>query len=165
LILDGATDAHKLPGELSERDIPVIVEDLFRGLGNIEDRGFDPQTPTILSEAGVRIAFRPRLGGWTTPNAGSAGGDLLEIASFAVRHGLDPDVALRSVTIDAARIIGMEDRIGSLEAGKDADLLILTGHPFLTHSVPEAVFVDGKLVYRRRPGARVELTRAEGGVQ
>ncbi|MFC1661340.1 amidohydrolase family protein [Gemmatimonadota bacterium] len=164
VILDGASDAYKLVDELRERDIPVIVENLFRGLGNIEDEGFDPGMTARLSEAGIRIAFRPRLNsGWFTPGSGSAGGDLLEIAAFAVRHGLDADVALRSVTIDAARIIGMEDQVGSLEEGKDADILILAGHPFRTHQVPEAVFVDGNLVYHRRPGARVELTGAGGG--
>jgi cytosine/adenosine deaminase-related metal-dependent hydrolase len=57
--------------------------------------------------------------------------------------------ALRAVALDAARIIGCENRIGRLEPGKDADFLILGGHPFFTHSVPEAVFIDGKLVYQR----------------
>jgi len=82
-----------------------------------------------------------------------------------VKNGLDPDVALRSVTIDAARIIGVDDRVGSLEAGKDADLLILSGHPFLTRSVPEAVFIDGKLAYHREPGARVRINPVPGGGQ
>jgi imidazolonepropionase-like amidohydrolase len=166
LILDGATDAYKLVDELRERDIPVIVENLFRGIGSIEDEGFDVTTPARLSEAGIRIAFRPRLSGsWFTPGSGSAGGDLLEIAAFAVRNGMDADAALRSVTIDAARIIGMGDRVGSLEEGKDADIVILRGHPLRTQSVPEAVFVDGELVYKRRPGARVELTGAPGDVR
>lgn len=164
IILDGATDAYKLVDEIAERGIPVIVENLFRGAGSIEDEGFDPSAPARLSEAGVRIAFRPRIdSGWFTPASGSPGGDLLEIAAFAVRNGMDPDAALRSVTIDAATIIGMEDRIGSLEPGKDADLLILRGHPFRTHSVPEAVFIDGKVVYQRDPMARIQLSNPTGG--
>jgi imidazolonepropionase-like amidohydrolase len=164
IILDGATDAYKLVDELKEREISVIVEDLFRGTGNIEDLGFDPRMPARLSNAGIRIAFRPRLNsGWFTPGSASPGGDLLEIAAFAVRNGMDPDQALRSLTIDAAGIIGMDHRVGSLEPGKDADLLILTGHPFQTRSIPEAVFIDGKLVYRRTPGARTQLTAGMGG--
>jgi imidazolonepropionase-like amidohydrolase len=164
IILDGATDAYKLVDEIGERDIPVIVENLFRGVGAIEDEGFDPEAPAMLSRAGIRIAFRPRLNsGWFTPASGSPGADLLEIAAFAVRNGMDPDAALRSVTIDAATIIGMEDRVGSLAPGKDADLLILRGPPFGTHSVPEAVFIDGKVVYRRDPLARIQLTRSGGG--
>jgi len=166
IVLDGATDAYKLVDEIAERDIPVIVENLFRGAGALEDEGFDPGAPAMLSEAGIRIAFRPRINsGWFTPASGSPGADLLEIAAFAVRNGMDPDAALRSVTIDAATIIGMEDRVGSLEPGKDADLLILRGHPFATHSVPEAVFIDGKLVYQRDPMARLQLTAPIGGAR
>lgn len=159
IILDGATDAYKLADEIGSREIPVIVENMFRGVGAIEDQGFDPKMPAILADAGVRVAFRPRINsGWYTPGSASPGGDMLEIAAFAVKNGMDPDAALRSVTIEAARIIGMDDRVGSIERGKDADLLILRGHPFQTLAVPEAVFVDGELVYRRDPDARTQLT-------
>jgi imidazolonepropionase-like amidohydrolase len=159
IILDGATDGHKLARDLAEREIPVILEDLFRGAGNVEDRGFDRRNPAILADAGVRIAFRPSIdSGWFTPGSGSPGGDLLEIAAFAVRNGVDAETALRSVTLDAARIIGMEERVGSLEVGKDADLLVLRGHPLRTRSVPEAVFIEGELVYRRDPRARLRVT-------
>jgi len=164
IILDGATDAYKLVDEIREREIPVIIEDLFRGAGAVEDEGFDVRAPALLSRAGVRIAFRPQIDSWWfTPTSGEAGGDLLEIAAFAVRNGMDPDAALRSVTIDAATIIGMADRVGSLVEGKDADLLILRGPPFGTRSVPEAVFIGGEIVYRRDPLARIQLTRREGG--
>ena len=159
VILDGATDAYKLVDEIASRDIPVIVENLFRGIGAIEDEGFNQSMPALLSEAGIRIAFRPRINsGWFTPAASSAGGDMLEIAAFAVKNGMDADAALRSVTIDAARIIGADSRVGSIERGKDADLLILRGHPLQTLAVPEAVFVDGELVYTRDPDARLQLT-------
>lgn len=164
IILDGATDAYKLVDEIREREIPVIIEDLFRGAGAVEDEGFDPRAPAMLSRAGVRIAFRPQIDSWWfTPTSGEAGGDLLEIAAFAVRNGMDPDAALRSVTIDAATIIGMADRVGSLVEGKDADLLILRGPPFGTRSVPEAVFIGGEIVYRRDPLARIQLSGREGG--
>jgi len=108
VILDGATDAYKVVDEIKKRNIPVILEDLFRGA-----------------------------------------------ATFAVRHGMPEETALRAVTIDAAEIIGMADRIGSLEQGKDADILILRGHPFKIRSIPEAVFIDGKLVYKRQEGERL----------
>ncbi len=163
IILDGATDAYKLVDEIRSREIPVIVENLFRGIGAIEDEGFNQSMPALLSEAGVRIAFRPRLNsGWYAPGAASPGGDMLEIAAFAVKNGMDADAALRSVTIDAARIIGADDRVGSIEAGKDADLLILRGHPLQTLAVPEAVFVDGELVYSRDPEARIQLAPGRG---
>ncbi len=159
IILDGAVDAYKLVDEIRSRDIPVIVENLFRGVGAIEDEGFNPNMPAMLADAGIRVAFRPRINaGWYTPGSSGPGGDMLEIAAFAVKNGMDADAALRSVTIDAARIIGVEDRVGSIEPGKDADLLILRGHPLQTLAVPEAVFVDGELVYRRDPNAHLQLT-------
>jgi len=156
VILDGATDAYKIIDEIKKRDIPVVLEDLFRGAGSIEDQGFNPENPAILAKAGIKIAFRSREGAWYSPGVAWSGGDLLEIATFAVRHGMPEEIALRAVTIDAAEIIGVDDRVGSLEPGKDADILILRGHPFKTRSIPEAVFIDGKLVYKRQEGQRLK---------
>jgi len=156
LILDGASDGYKVVDEIKKRDIPVILAALFRGAGNIEDRGFTTQNPAALATAGVRVAFRAPEGSWTVPAAGTPGGDLLETAAFAFKNGMPEDAALKAVTIDAARITGMESRIGSLEEGKDADILILRGHPLQTMSVPEAVFIDGKPVYERREDAHLK---------
>ncbi len=155
IILDGATDAYKLVDEIKKRNIPVILEDIMRGVGNIEDAGFNDSNPAILAKAGIPLAFRAKEGLWQWPAAGMTGGDLLEIAAFACRYGMPEEAALRAVTIDAARIAGIANRVGSLEPGKDADILILGGHPFKTTSVPEAVFEDGRLVYRRRSGAHL----------
>jgi len=155
IIFDGVTDAYKVADELKKRNIPVILEDLYRGAGGIEDKGFNPENPAILSDAGIKVAFRSREGFWFSPGVGWSGGDLLEIAAFAVKYGMAEEAALRAVTIDAAGIIGMQDRIGSLEPGKDADILILRGHPFRIRSIPEAVFIEGDLVYKRREGERM----------
>jgi len=151
IILDGATDAYRVKDEIKKRNIPVVLEQLFRGVGDIEDKGFNPENAVLLAEAGIPIAFRPMINSWWfTPAAGEAGGDMLEIAAFAVRHGLDEETALKACTIEAARIIGLEDRVGSIEKGKDADILILRGHPFRTRSIPEMVMMDGKIVYQRK---------------
>jgi len=158
VVLDGATDAYKVVDEIKKRGIAVILEDVFRGAGNIEDRGFSPQNAAILARAGIPIAFRPSEGSWHVPGAGEAGGDLLEIAAFAFRNGVPEEETLRAVTINAARIAGMESRIGTLEPGKDANILILRGHPFQTGSVPEAVFIEGKLAFEREEGAHLGKT-------
>lgn len=152
IILDGATDAYKVVEQIKKHNIPVIIENLFRGAGNIEDLGFNPKNPALLAEAGIKVAFRAAAGSWSTPGAGSPGGDLLEIASFAVKNGMPVYNALQAVTINAAEIIGMADKLGSLEPGKEADLLILRGHPFRTGSTPAAVFIGGKLVYKSKSG-------------
>jgi len=155
VILDGATDAYKIVDEIRKRNIPIILEDIFRGLGSVEDAGFNPEAAAILSRAGVKIAFRATEGAWYSPGVAWGGGDLLEIAAFAYKNGMNETTALRAVTIDAAEILGLKDRIGSLEEGKDADILILRGHPLRVASIPEAVFIDGKLVYKREKGERL----------
>ncbi len=155
IILDGATDAYKVVDELQKRGVAVILEDIFRGSGNVEDRGFNPRNAAVLAKAGVPIAFRPAEGSWNVPGAGEAGGDLLEIAAFAFKNGVPEEEALRAVTANAARVAGLENRMGTLEPGKDANLLILRGHPFQTGAVPEAVFIEGKLVFKRRAGSHL----------
>jgi imidazolonepropionase-like amidohydrolase len=153
VILAGCADAWKVIPELSRRDVPVILDQVYRRQENTEDRDFDPRTPALLAEAGVRVAFQPEDGGlWLHPALAWGGGDLLELAALAVQSGMDPDAALRAVTIEPARMIGMGDRLGSLEPGKDADLVILSGHPLLVRSLPDAVFIDGRLVYRKTRG-------------
>jgi imidazolonepropionase-like amidohydrolase len=150
MVIDGGTAAYKLADELKKREIPVIIEDLLRGTGGVEDKDFTPEAPAILSKAGVKIAFRAKEGTWYAPGVAWGGGDLLEIAAFAVKNGMEEKAALRAITIDAAKIIGVDNRVGSLEPKKDADILILRGHPFKTRSIAEAIFSDGKLIYQRK---------------
>jgi len=150
IVLTGAVDAYKAVEEIKKRNIPVILESIFRGGGNLEDKDFSYKNAAILSQHGIKVNFTlSDYLTWYIP-MGLMGADPLEIAAFVYKNGLSEEAALRSVTIDAAHIIGCENRIGSLEKGKDADILILRGHPFLINSVPEAVFIDGKLVYQRK---------------
>lgn len=70
-------------------------------------------------------------------------------AAFTVRGGLDNRKALRTITIDAARVIGVDRRIGSLAPGKDADILILDGDPLHYRTFVQAAMVNGKVVYEK----------------
>jgi imidazolonepropionase-like amidohydrolase len=67
-----------------------------------------------------------------------------------VREGLPEQEALASITIHAAQVLGVADRIGSIEPGKDADLVLFDGHPLDFRSVAERVWIDGKEVYARQ---------------
>jgi imidazolonepropionase-like amidohydrolase len=70
-------------------------------------------------------------------------------AALAVREGMPEDAALAAITIVPAEIIGVADRVGSLEVGKDADIVIMSGHPFDYRTVVEHVLVNGQVVYQR----------------
>jgi imidazolonepropionase-like amidohydrolase len=94
-----------------------------------------------MSNAGVKVAIQT--------DESSAVKYLNINAALAVREGMAEDEAIRAITINAAEIIGVEDRVGSLEADKDADIVVLTGHPFDYRSVVELVLVDGQVAYMR----------------
>jgi imidazolonepropionase-like amidohydrolase len=67
-------------------------------------------------------------------------------AQIAARNGLDVEQALRAITIDAAEIAGIADRVGSITVGKDADLVLYNGHPFDMQAAIQGVWIDGKRV-------------------
>ncbi|TEU21990.1 MAG: LysM peptidoglycan-binding domain-containing protein [Anaerolineales bacterium] len=69
-------------------------------------------------------------------------------AALAVREGMPEEEALKAITINAAEIIGVADRVGSLEVGKDADVVVFSAHPFDYHTVAELVLVDGQVAYK-----------------
>ena len=74
------------------------------------------------------------------------------IRTNADKYGLDPNEALKAITLNPAKLIGMEDRIGSLERGKDADLVIFDGDPFDIQTKVLKTFINGKLVYSADQG-------------
>jgi imidazolonepropionase-like amidohydrolase len=153
VILTGATEAYKVKDEIKKRHIPVVLERVFRRATYPGEGVYNPENPALLRKEDIRIAFKPEEGGlWTFPAVAWGGGDLLEIASLAVKNGMSEEDALRAVTIEAAKIIEMDNRVGSLEPGKDANFLILSGHPLRVRSLPQAVFIEGKLVYQQQEG-------------
>ena len=103
-----------------------------------------------LYRAGVDVLVAPLSGGIGL--GGIAGRDLLNLtmeAAFAIRGGLPQDAALEAMTIGAARLLGVAQRVGSIERGKDADLIVLDGDLFDYRSFVQYAFVDGKLRYEK----------------
>ncbi len=140
LTLEHATESHKIADELAKRGIPAVVGPTLTGREKFELRDRTFETPRVLYEAGVKFALmtdHPVIPVQYLPLA----------AALAVREGLPEDVALRSITLSAAEIIGVADRIGSIEAGKDADLVIWSRLPLDPQARAEKVFVDGALVH------------------
>jgi imidazolonepropionase-like amidohydrolase len=140
LVIDHGTEAHLLADLIAERGTPVIIGPLFTSRSKVELRNRSLANPGRLASAGVTIAI-------TTDHPVVPINFLVHQASLAVKDGLDRENALRALTINPARIAGIDDRLGSIEPGKDADLVIWSGDPLDVLSRAVRVFVDGAEIY------------------
>jgi imidazolonepropionase-like amidohydrolase len=138
MVIRGGQDAIYAADRLVANDIPVILTSTMAAPDR-DYEGYDRQytMPARLHEAGVKFAI---AGG-----AGAANTNRLQWdAGVAVAFGLPEDVAIRAVTMNAAEIMGIGDKVGSLEPGKDATLLITTGNPLDTMSEVEQAYIQGR---------------------
>jgi imidazolonepropionase-like amidohydrolase len=145
LVIDHGTEAHLLADILAAQDIPVIIGPLFTSRSKVELRNRSLANPGKLAAAGVTIAI-------TTDHPVVPINFLAHQAALSVKHGLDRDTALRALTINPARIVGIEDRLGSIEPGKDADLVIWSGDPLDVLSRVTRALIDGAEIYRYEDG-------------
>jgi imidazolonepropionase-like amidohydrolase len=156
LVIDHGTEAHLLADIVAEAGVPVIIGPLFTSRSKVEVRNRSLANPGRLAAAGVTIAI-------TTDHPVVPVNFLIHQATLAVKEGLDPVTALRAVTINPAHIVGVADRLGSIEPGKDADLCIWSGDPLDVMSRVERAFIGGTEVYRydagRREGVHTEPDR------
>jgi imidazolonepropionase-like amidohydrolase len=151
LVIDHGTEAHLLADILAAKGIPVIIGPLFTSRSKVELRNRSLDNPGKLASAGVTIAI-------TTDHPVVPINFLAHQAALSVKHGLDRDTALQALTINPARIIGVDDRLGSIEPGKDADLVIWSGDPLDVLSRVTRALIDGEEIYRFEDG---EATFAE----
>jgi imidazolonepropionase-like amidohydrolase len=147
LVLDHGTEAHLLADLLAARDIPVVIGPVITARVKVELRNVSLANPGRLAAAGVTIAM-------TTDHPFLPIQHLIHQTALAVKEGLDRDTALRSVTINPARIAGIDDRLGTLTPGKDADLCLWSGDPLDVLSRVERAFIDGREIYRYDHAAR-----------
>ena len=137
-----ATEGYKVAGILAEKGIPCVVGPILFSRTKYELRGMNPKNPAILSEAGVKVAIQT--------DQMSAVKYILFDAALAVREGMDEQEAIKAITIYPAEILGIANRVGSLEEGKDADIVIMSGPPLdVKDSKVDRVFIAGKEVYKR----------------
>ncbi len=133
LVISGGVEAWVIPKELAESGASAIITPRTKRqprFGEEETSGSWIELPRVLEEAGVPFSVQPL--GTSISLDGLAGRDLTSLpleAAFAVRGGASEAKALASITIVPATMMGLQDRIGSIEVGKDADLLILNGPP------------------------------------
>ena len=140
LILDGASEAHLVLEEIVEAGVEVIVHPtMVRAHGDLENASVE--MAVILEREGIPFAMQSGYEAYVPKTR-----VVLFEAAMAAAYGLSFEAALRSITIGAAKLLGVDDRIGSMEVGKDADLALFDGDPFEYTSHCLAVIIDGKVV-------------------
>ncbi len=152
----GAHQGYELAGELASAGVPVLVSlkwperskdadpDSEESLRSLRTRAWAASTPKALHDAGVRFGFYS--GGITTPS------EALKSVRKTVEEGLPKEAALRALTLGAAEIYGVGDRLGSIERGKLANLTVADGDLFDDKTKVKLVFVDGMKFEKREPG-------------
>lgn len=141
LTLEHASEAHLIVDKVVAAGFPAIVGPSLGASGKVETQNKTLETVKILSTAGVTVAL-------TTDHPVLSIYQLLHAAAAVVREtGMDEYDVLRLITINAAKILGVDDRVGSIEVGKDADLVIVDGHPFDYLSQTLYTIINGEVVY------------------
>jgi imidazolonepropionase-like amidohydrolase len=142
LLLEGASEAYLLIDEIKEAGVTVIIHPtMMRTSGDGENASFE--TAGKLAEAGIPVLFQSGYEGYVPKTR-----VVLYEAAIAVANGLPHNQALRALTIEAAKVLGISDRTGSLERGKDADLVIYDGDPFEYVTKAMTVIINGNVVHQ-----------------
>ena len=135
--LVGARQANDLAERVAEQGVPVAFAPV---IGLQRDR--DLKRPGQLAAAGVSMAF-------TSLAPLTAACDLRTSAVYAAKYGLERDLALKGLTLHAAQMLGVDQRVGSIQAGRDADLVVFGGDPLELTSPVQLVIVNGNIVFQR----------------
>lgn len=143
-VLAGATEGYLVIDPIRQAGVPVLVGPIMERISSPESMNATFENAAFLSAAGIPLAIRSGNESYV-PKARL----VLFEAAIAAANGLGKQAALKSITLDAARILGVERRHGSIEAGKTADLVLFDGDPFEYATHVEAVIAAGEIVYRR----------------
>jgi imidazolonepropionase-like amidohydrolase len=142
ITLEHASEADRILEEVKAHDVPCIVGPTYIARTKVETAGKTFATPGRLERAGIKCCI--------TTDAGVVPIEYLRFsAMLAYREGMSEAGTLRAITLTSAEILGVEDRVGSIEVGKDADLVLFNGHPLSLLSTVQKVYVDGVKRYDR----------------
>lgn len=142
-VLVHGTEGHLITRELLEDQVPVLSGPFLGDRCKPELKNMTPKSPGILTKAGIPAAI-------ITDHPETPVQYLPLCAALAVREGMDWDEALKAITINPAKICGLDRRVGSIQKGKDADLVVYQGDPLNFMNRPEMVVCGGKIVYERK---------------
>ncbi|MBQ3508925.1 MAG: amidohydrolase [Peptococcaceae bacterium] len=139
LVVEHCTDGHLIVDELKEAGVPVAVGPSLSNRAKVEMENVTFRTPGVLASAGIDVAI--------ITDAPCTPIQYLPIcAGMAMREGMTEEDAFKALTIVPAKILKVDDRLGSLTAGKDADVVVWNNHPMEIMGRPEKVFVNGKQI-------------------
>lgn len=141
IVLDSAAEGYLVADRIKEAGVPVIVHPSMRRGGSGETENISFETAATLRAKGIRVALQSGFEGYV-PKTRVA---LFE-AAIAAANGLSTDEALATITTDAAAILGVGDRVGSLRPGMDGDVAVFDGDPFEYATHCTAVVIDGRVV-------------------
>ena len=139
ITLEHVTEGHLIVEELAKENVPLAVGPTLTSASKFELRNKSWVTPGLLAAAGCQVSI-------ITDSPVIPQEYLPLCAGLAVQAGMEPFAALQAITINSARHAGIEDRVGSLEVGKDADIVITDGCPFEVSTRVKYVFIDGNRI-------------------
>lgn len=140
--IEHSSEAHLIPEHVSKFNYPLIVGPSLGVPTKIETKNKTLKALQVLIKTGLTVAV-------TTDHPVLPIYRLIHAAALAVRDGLDEYEALKMITINPAKVLGLEDRLGSIEVGKDADITVYDDHPFSFLSNCLYTLVDGKVAYKK----------------
>lgn len=142
LILIHATEGYKIADILAEEGVPCVPGPILISRSKYELRELNTKNAAVLSKAGVKVAIQT--------DQMSAVRHIRLDAAVAINEGMSDEDALRAITLTPAEILKVDNRVGSISVGKDADLVVLSAHPFdIAHSRVERVLIEGEVIYQR----------------
>jgi len=142
VVLHHVSEGWKVPTEIAAAGAAASVIMIDSPGGKLEARDLDWRTPAVLEQAGVLVGFH-------TDDSVTDSRLFLRSAALGVRAGMTRKGALAALTLANARMLGLDQRIGSLQAGKDADFIILSGDPLSVYTHVEQTWIEGKKVFDR----------------
>jgi imidazolonepropionase-like amidohydrolase len=142
LVIQHGTEAYRIAEELAKRKIPVSLTLVDSPGGKMETAALLEENAAVLEKAGVMVAIN-------TDDFITESRFFLRTGAIAVRGGMSEDTALRAQTINPAKMLHLDDRLGSLEKGKDADFVILSGSPYSIYTHVLETYIDGVQVFDR----------------
>jgi len=143
ITIEHCTEGHLIKDILLEEGVSAIVGPMLTDRSKVELRNMSVKAPGILSKAGVKTAIM-------TDHPCVPIQYLSLCAALAVREGMDEKEALKAITINAAELTEIEERVGSIEKGKDADIIIMDGHPLEFKTRVVTTIINGQVVYERK---------------